>query len=143
MLTLKFSGSIEENADYESMVGPIPPKICVNTKAVTRINSVGVRGWIKYFQSLQAKTKIVFVDCSVAIVEQINLISNFTCGGQVESLYVPYLCQNCGAESAASFSVENIKSLNFEIPDGTCPKCGGKAILDDVPEEYFSFLMTG
>lgn len=144
VLTLMLAGSIEEGVDFDMLIGPTPKEVRVNTKSVPRINSVGIKSWIKYFQALQAKKiKFTFVDCSVAIVEQINLISNFTCGGTVESLYVPYLCQKCGAESAASYSVQSIKALNFEIPEAECPKCGGKAILDDVPDEYFSFLMMG
>ena len=142
VLVIKLNGSIEETVDFEKMIGPTSKEVHVSTKAVPRINSVGVKGWIKYFQSLSAKgVKIVFIECSMAIVEQINLISNFTCGGTVASLYVPYLCQNCGVESAAPYTVEQLKKLNFAVPDAKCPKCGGKASFDDIADEYFYFLM--
>lgn len=144
VLVVKLSGSIEESVDFDKLIGPAPKEILVSTKAVPRINSVGVKAWIKYFQGLNAKkTKITFTECSMAIVEQINLISNFTCGGTVNSLYVPYLCQNCGAESAAPYTVEQVKKLEFKMPDAKCPKCGGKASFDDLPDEYFYFLMNG
>lgn len=144
VLVVKLSGSIEESIDFDKLIGPTPKEVHVSTKAVPRINSVGVKAWIKYFQGLGAKgVKIVLFECSMAIVEQINLISNFRCGGTVTSLYVPYLCQNCGAESAAPYSTEQLQKLNFQIPDAKCPKCGGKATFDDISEEYFYFLMNG
>ena len=105
------------------------------------INSVGVKAWIRYFQSLAAKgVKVSFTECSTAIVEQINLISNFTCGGRVESIYVPFACTNCKSELVGLFKTDDLKKTQLKLPDLKCSKCGGKAVFDDVPEEYFSFI---
>jgi hypothetical protein len=113
----------------------------VNCKEVPRINSVGVKAWIKYFQAAtSAGTKLKFTDCSTAIVEQINLISNFTCGGEVESVYVPFACTNCKSELVGLFKVPDLKQFGQDIPELKCTKCGGKAVFDDIPEEYFGFL---
>ncbi len=138
----RLSGSIEENVNFEQQFGSITGEVCLNCKDIPRINSVGVKSWIKFFQAAQAKgLKLQFIECSTAIVEQINLISNFVCGGSVESIYAPYSCPSCKAEQVGLFMCENIKKLNFELPDLDCIKCGKKAVFDDIPEEYFSFLM--
>jgi len=144
-LVVKLSGSIEENVSFDQLIGapPAPPgEIHVVCKEVTRINSVGVKAWIKYFSAAQGRgTKLKFQDCSTAIVEQVNLISNFTAGGAVESIYVPFSCQGCKSELVGLFKCDDLKKLNFKLPELKCSKCGNKAVFDDIPEEYFAFLM--
>ena len=141
VLLVRLSGSIEESVNFDKLIGPPPQELHVNCKEVPRINSVGVKGWIKYFQSAQAKgTKLKFLECSTAIVEQINLISNFTCGGTVESIYVPFACTKCKSELVGLFKSEDIKRVQMKMPELKCTKCGDKALFDDIPEEYFGFL---
>jgi anti-anti-sigma regulatory factor len=141
-LVVRLAGSIEENVNFDQLIGPPPAELWINTKEVPRINSVGVKGWIKYFQSAQAKgTKLKFFECSTAIVEQINLISNFTCGGVVESIFVPFSCVGCKTELVGLFKCDDLKRLQLKLPDLKCSKCGGKAAFDDIPEEFFGFLM--
>lgn len=140
-LVVRLSGSIEETVNLEELIGATPAEVIVNCKEITRINSVGVKGWIKYFASLQAKgVKLRFQECSTAIVEQINLISNFTCGGTVESIFVPFACTSCKSELIALFKVADLKAGDLNLPELKCTKCSGKAVFDDIEEEYFSFL---
>lgn len=144
LLEVRLSGSIEESVNFDQLIGTPPAELRVNCKEVPRINSVGVKAWIKYFQAAQAKgTRLLFAECSTAIVEQINLISNFTCGGEVESIYVPFSCGNCKSELVGLFKTGDLRKLNLKIPDLKCSKCGGVATFDDIPEEYFGFLSRG
>ncbi len=141
-LIVRISGSIEESVNFDQLFGPVPAKLEVNCKEITRINSVAVKAWIKYFQSCQAKgIHLTFVECSVAIVEQLNLISNFACGGKVESLYVPFTCTSCRNELLGLFKTDQLKSLQYQLPPVKCPKCGNPAEFDDIAEEFFGFLM--
>ena len=139
---VKLSGTIEENVDFAQIIGiPTAQKMDLQLREVLRINSVGVKAWIKYFQGIAAKgIQLRFLECSTAIVEQVNLISNFTCGGKVESIFVPFCCSKCSTELLGLFKCEDLKKINFEIPDLKCSKCGGAAQFDDIPEEYFGFL---
>ena len=140
-LFVRLIGSIEESVNFDQQIGSPSAELHVNCKEVPRINSVGVKAWIKYFQGAQAKgTKIKLLECSTAIVEQINLISNFTCGGTVESIYVPFSCTNCKSELVGLFKTEDLKKIQFKLPSLKCSKCGGSAAFDDIPEEYFAFL---
>jgi len=142
ILVVRIMGSIEETVNFDQLLGAPHPEMEINCKEIPRINSVGVKAWIKYFQSCQAKgSKIRFVECSTAIVEQINLISNFTCGGTVESIFVPFSCSGCKSELAGLFKTEDLKKIQLKLPDLKCSKCGSKAVFDDLPEEYFGFLM--
>ena len=141
-LLVKMTGTVEENVDFAALMGNVSSaKVDLLLKGVNRINSVGIKAWIKYFQSLAAKgVQLRFIECSTAIVEQINLISNFTCGGTVESIYVPFCCNSCSTELLGLFRASDLKKINFQIPDLKCAKCGGTASFDDIPEEYFGFL---
>jgi anti-anti-sigma regulatory factor len=142
ILTVRMTGSIEESVDFDKLIGSPPAELVVSTKGVNRINSVGVKAWIKYFQSVTQKgVKLRFIECSTAIVEQINLISNFTSGGEVESIYVPFTSEDDHSELVGLFKVSDLIKLNFEIPPLKNPKTGANAVFDDIPEEYFGFLM--
>lgn len=135
------NGSIEESVNLETLIGQPPSEMHVNCKGVSRINSIGVKSWISYFQARQKSgTKLTFYECSSAIVEQINLISNFLCGGKVDSIFLPYSCKSCKSELAALFSVSELRRMGSEIPTQKCNKCGNAAEFDDIPEEYLGFL---
>lgn len=142
-LLVKISGSIEESVNFQELIGNHSPEMRINTKGVTRINSVGVKAWIQYFQGLKAQgVKLVFEECSTAIVEQINLISNFVADGVIESIAVPFSCQKCKSELLAFYRVGELKKIDFKVSAVKCVKCGGSSEFDDVPEEYFGFASS-
>jgi hypothetical protein len=141
VISVRMVGSVEESVEFEQLIGPVTGELHVNCKEIPRINSIGVKAWIKYFSGLSQKgVKLKFTECSTAIVEQINLISNFVSGGAVESIYVPFSCTACKGEFIGLFKTEDLKALKLQVPDLKCSKCGGKAVFDDIPEEYFGFL---
>jgi anti-anti-sigma regulatory factor len=141
-LILRLAGEINETVSFDKEIGKTAPDTVLNCKEVSRINSLGVKAWVRFFQDrvLQG-TKLRLVECSPAVVEQINLIMNFTCGGKVESIYVPFVCTVPGCRKAlvGLFKVEDLKRSQFKTPTVTCTKCGGNAVFDDLPEEYFRF----
>lgn len=138
---LTLSGTIDETVNFEKMFGTDFKSAKVYSKEVSRINSVGVKHWIKYFQELNKKgIRVEFNECSPAITEQLNLISNFDSGGKVISIYVPYACTNCKNEMIALFQTSDLKQKNFELPEISCSKCGSPSVFDDIEEEYFHFL---
>ena len=140
-LYIRLSGSVDESTNFDSLVGPVPAELIVNCKEINRINSVGVKAWIKFFSNCSSRgVKIKFLECSTSIVEQLNMISNFNCLGVVESIYVPYACSTCKKELLGLYKTEDIKKNNSQAPSMDCgqPQC--KAEFDDIEEEYFSFL---
>lgn len=140
-ISVRLSGSIEENVNFEQLIGGTPFELEVNCKEIVRINSLGVKAWIKYFQECKAKgTKLKFVECSTAIVEQMNLISNFACEGLVESIHVPFSCTACGSEFVGLFKTDDLIHSEMVLPEVKCPKCSSLAEFDDIPDEYFRFL---
>ncbi len=140
-LLVEIAGAIEENVNLDQMIGPVNGVLVVNCKGVTRINSVGVKTWMKYFQGLKAAGKAFrFVECSQPIIEQLNMISNFSCGGEIESILLPYSCGKCHKEFVAACSTRELREGGLQAPIARCekPDCGAQ--FDDDPEEYFYFL---
>jgi hypothetical protein len=140
-LAVELLGTIEENVDFEDLIGSFAGELLVNCKKVTRINSVGVKTWMRYFLSVRARgIGLKFFDCSHPIIEQLNMISNFACGGEVVSILLPFSCIKCQNEFVASCSTDELKANGLKIPDVKCEKLACAAKFDDEPEEYLYFL---
>lgn len=145
ILVVRLVGSIEESVNFDQVVGyPAAPitEMHIYCKGIPRINSVGVKAWIKFFQAVHSRgIQLEFHELSTAMVEQMNFISNFNCGGRVISLFAPFSCEKCHSELVGLFKSDVLKKIQFKIPPLKCSKCGGRALFDDVPEEYFGFMM--
>lgn len=143
VLVASLVGVIDETTDFSKLIGDsLPKELHLNCKGVTRINSMGTRGWVKYFEAVSARgTLVTLKDCSPAIVEQLNLIVNFAPKGEVESVCVPFYCNSCSSQLIASFRTADLKKSQLNVPSLKCPKCPqGTAVFDDVPSEYFAFI---
>lgn len=135
------SGTIDDGDDFETLIGPLNPKAVFDGAKVTRINSVGVKNWIKYFESMpKKKVRFSFENLSSPLVEQVNMIRNFTCNGEVKSIIAPFRCEKCDQDIAQTLTTKSLLDNKLVLPTVKCPKCGQNAEFDDMPDEYFRFL---
>ena len=97
---VKLSGVIDEDNELASLSDKIGSGTAViDVSEIERINSCGVRDWVNWLGKVEKNgAKVVLVECSPAIVAQINLVNNFTGQGVVKSFYAPYFCPNCDLE---------------------------------------------
>ena len=139
------SGEIDDIVDFKTKLSGIKGEVHFYTKAVSRINSLGVKAWMISMQQLtQEGAKLKFYECSPSIVEQFNLIVNFGYGSPIESAYVPYVCPECNATRVALFSTADIKKMGNNPPEPPCPSCKkANMTFDDIPSEYFQFANRG
>jgi len=138
------SGTIDEKTDLAKELGTPTQPFVVVAKGITRINSVGVKNWIRFFSTFGPKQIVFsFEQLSPTLVEQLNAIQNFNCGGTVNSIVMPYLCAGCKTELIVPIKTADIVKLNNKVPDVKCPKCSGNAAFDEFPEEYFEFCSRG
>src|SRR5690349_11499419 len=77
---VKLGGVIDEDNELTDLVDKIPAGTAViDLGEIERINSCGVRDWVNWLSKLETNgTRSVLVECSPAIVAQINLVNNFT-----------------------------------------------------------------
>ena len=133
-------GSIDETSDFEMIIVQ-GKELHLDCYEVARINLVGVKKWIRYFNDLNEKgIELFFYAVSSALVSQLNVIKNFRSGGTVVSVSLPFLCTHCNLPSIEVRKKSEVMGVDFENEVFPCPHCGNKAMkFDDDPEEYFHF----
>lgn len=139
---VKLGGVIDEDNELSELVDKIPIGTAViDLGEVERINSCGVRDWVNWLSKLEGNgTRSVLVECSPAIVAQINLVNNFTGNGVVKSFYVPYFCPECDEEKVLLVEAGDMGPPPHEPPTCRCDECDLVMDFDDMPDSYFAFL---
>jgi anti-anti-sigma regulatory factor len=139
---VKLAGVIDEDNELGDLVDRIPAGTAViDLGEIERINSCGVRDWVNWLSRLETqKTRVVMVECSPAIVAQINLVNNFTGSGVVKSFYVPYFCPECDEEKVLLVDASDMGPPPHEPPTCRCDECDLVMDFDDMPDSYFAFL---
>lgn len=141
---ITLAGVIDENAVLPKFP-EVEGRLYIDLDQVTMINSIGCRSWLQWFrQDVRAKGGVSLVKCSPAIVHQINILSGFLPkGARVESLYVPYHCDECGHEDQKLLvygtDFTDSELLN-ELSDRLCGSCGALMSPDVIVNRYFRFL---
>ncbi len=141
--TLKISGTIDEYFTLADEVGKFKGEVCIDLGEIVRINSCGVREWIKVMSKM--KSKVHYRNCSSVIVTQFSMIPEFLGHkGYVDSFEAQFVCPSCGHEDKMILEVgKDIKPglpSYKESPEMECTDCGAAMECDHNPELYFSFL---
>ncbi len=139
---VKLAGVIDEDNELTDLVDKIGAGTCViDLGEVERINSCGVRDWVNWLGKIEKRdAEVVLVECSPAIVAQINLVNNFTGNGVVKSFYVPYFCPECDEEKVLLSETAEMGPPPHEPPTCRCDECDLVMDFDDMPDSYFAFL---
>ena len=140
---VKLSGVIDEDNELASLSDKIGSGTAViDVSEIERINSCGVRDWVNWLGKVEKNgAKVILVECSPAIVAQINLVNNFTGQGVVKSFYAPYFCPNCDLEKVLLVETRDLAQTQpFKAPSCRCDECDGPMDFDDMEESYFAFL---
>ncbi|HEX4417708.1 MAG TPA: hypothetical protein VH165_07405, partial [Kofleriaceae bacterium] len=142
MSYVKLGGVIDEDNELADLVDKIPVGTAViDLGEIERINSCGVRDWVNWLSKLENNgTRSVLIECSPAIVAQINLVNNFTGNGVVKSFYVPYFCPECDEEKVLLVEAADMGPPPHEPPTCRCDECDLVMDFDDMPDSYFAFL---
>src|SRR5690349_2176073 len=84
---VKLTGVIDEDNDLQALGDKLGPGTAViDVSEIERINSCGVRDWVNWLGKAEKNgANMVLVECSPAIVAQINLVNNFLGQGVVKS----------------------------------------------------------
>ena len=141
---ISLAGAIDEWAELEPVVDSIPARstVVIDLSQIKRISSVGVRVWIVFMEKLKAHEMPVEIEgCSVVIVRQMNMITQFRGHAAVKSAYAPYYCASCNKEQL------RLIDLNAEVTPQLratmlCPTCGSKLELDEEEALYNELQAT-
>ena len=88
-------GSITERTVLEPPA-PLGQHLIIDCAGIERINSMGVRAWIQFFENLGTLgVPVTLRRLSPALVLQASMISSFLGRAEVESFFAPYYCGTC------------------------------------------------
>jgi eukaryotic-like serine/threonine-protein kinase len=138
-LWAELSGDITEDSEFSAVLNEKPVLLTLDLAGIKRINSTGVREWINFMSALKKDgARIVFERCSVAIVQQLNMIANFSGGAEILSIYAPYICPSCDNEESKLIDFRTTPQPNLEA-EVKCTNCSEAMEFDDLPESYLAF----
>ncbi|MCW5802491.1 MAG: hypothetical protein KIT31_08890 [Deltaproteobacteria bacterium] len=141
---LVLAGSIDEtSALHELPARARSGRLVLDLAAITFINSLGVRDWIRMQLAAQkAGLAVELRRVSEPLMHQLNMIVATRGSAAVTSFYAPYACDACGREE--SLLIDAIahaeRLVRLDPPPMTCPDCRSAMAFNDFPERYFSFL---
>ncbi len=141
-LYLRLEGVIDEdNPLQELLVECTGKRVAIDASKVIRINSCGVRDWVRWLAALEARSNQVFlVQCPPSLVAQLNMVRNFSGErGQVLSILAPFYCESCDREHLEKLSPQQLVANQLAAPERFCERCGEAMLFDDLPESFFGF----
>ena len=138
-------GNLDEDAGLplNDLLEKIGPKCVINLKEIMKINSLGVRLWVRFMRNFEANRSVTLEECTPEVIIQINMIPNFKGKSVINSLYARYQCSHCGNEKLQLFTLGvNMpkKGGPYSIEEPTCPKCGAKMEMEEFEDEFFACL---
>jgi anti-anti-sigma regulatory factor len=139
---VRFDGVIDEDNGLAEQLPEAQGKtILVDLARVSRINSCGVRDWVRWARALESRgNQLYLVGCCPAVVAQLNMVQNF-CGdrGRVISFQAPYFCGSCDRDHREQLAAAGMLP-DDSPPELVCELCGEPLEFDDLPTSYLAFL---
>lgn len=143
---LAMRGRIDESSPLSTRLAAWRADVVeIDTAGVAFINSIGVREWMRLLRGLADGGAHVRLErCAEVIIEQINMIEEARGGAEVVSFHAPYQCTACGHEASPVLEVAEHGDAMRRMapPPMPCPECRQVMELYEVPERFFSFLVT-
>jgi hypothetical protein len=135
------AGILDETANLQELAAHLVGPAVLDLRDVRRISSAGTRNWLTLMRRIPSQ-KLVLRACSRAVVEQMNMLLDFTGAAKVESVVVPFECPNCQHnENVLAPVAELRRQLVQGPPQGpACSECRTQMTLTEDPDGYFMFL---
>lgn len=138
---ISLSGLVDDRAELDRLLEVIPDGQAVSfgLAGVHRVSSAGVWAWIRFLGKLKARgAQVVLEDCSICIVRQLNMLSQFRGHATVRSVNAPYYCARCNAEHLRLIELSADVAAQMQAPF-ECPTCSAALELDE-EESLFTDL---
>lgn len=108
---------------------------------IKKINSIGMRYFIEFLNSIPASTSINYYNCSPLFVHMLNILDGLLPKNvTVKSLFAPYFCPTCQKEYLVEMQAPfNVNALNS---NKTCSDDSSPLEFFYVEKTFFKFLKT-
>lgn len=138
--TYTFNGEVDEMFKQKDVPRIKASVINLVLEGITHFNSCGIREWVYLVRDFSSLGRLIFKRCSVAMVDQINMVPDSVTGGEVESFFAPYACEEHGEIS----KLIDMQTMGREVlakhpPTMKCDHCTRTLDFDALPGSYFLF----
>jgi hypothetical protein len=135
-----FQGHVDENFRQEDVPRIKRPSIIFHLADVHNVNSCGIREWVYLVRDISKLSKLIFRECSVNMIDQINMVPDSLGTATIESFFAPYFCE-CGGGVNRLIMVKEAGELLAAktAPHFDCERCGKPLEFDALEESYFLF----
>lgn len=139
---ITLEGTIDEDTTLDDVFADTKDNVNIDISKINHINSCGIRTWVHAIEELSSSKDVSFINCSITMVRQFNMISNFGGNGVVKSFIIPYFCEQCDKEYEFTLSKKEYleKYPGLDAPGFECPSCKNALEFDDLEDKYFHFL---
>ena len=123
------SGVIDEHADFSPLLTESAP-LSLDFSGVERVNSVGLRTWMR-FMTLWGDKDLIYLGCPVVIVDQLATIPALMGikkqAALVQSAYLVFECDKCGHQEDRCIDRAGVHPTPDQLVlEAPCPSCSGK-----------------
>lgn len=136
---VRLSGEIVDDVDLTPILEGQRGELVLDLEGVTRLNSAGVRQWVRFVHAIPADVSVFLERCPAFFMRQVVMIGNFLGQARMRTLYLPYTCVDCDASCDKLVSAEE---LGTDAPPGppACAACDGEVEFDETDDAYRAFL---
>lgn len=139
-----FVGDIDENFKENEIPRSPGLKTIFDLGGINNINSIGIREWIKLANGFKDSKELLYKNCSIIFIDQVNMVPDSIGTAKIVSFYAPYFidCGDCSGEKVCLLDVnEDQAFIKQQIgPPRTCKECNKVLEFDALEESYFSFI---
>jgi anti-anti-sigma regulatory factor len=142
---IRFVGTIDEAFEGKKLgTTAAADTLVLDLGGVKKISSFGIREWIDFVTTAGKHARsIILIECTPKVVDQLNMVANFTGGGRVFSFYAPFRCDYCDTEHRVLLQVDRdhdaMKSLR--LAERPCLSCKESMYFDEDGATFFSYLL--
>lgn len=136
-----FAGAIDENSDFRQVFDHVSGDAVFNMRAIDRVNSMGVHGWVPHVKRFSAEHQLVIEDISYPLVQNANSVAKLFGSAQIHSCMAPYYCATCRDNTTVSVSRDEVVHTGMKPPTKQCARCKSVMEFDEL-DGYFDFFRS-
>lgn len=114
-------------------------RVVFDMAGIRRINSFGVREMLNFLETLGRACQIEAERCSTTVVNQLNMLPEFSRKLRVRSIIAPMECGKCGHEADVKVDLP-VGGRRAVVPLLECDTCQSPMTMAEPEDRYFAFL---
>ena len=139
-------GVLSEDMDFNRFESLLQKYKTVNMNGVEKLTSMGIAAWVHFYKNFfkkypALKGQIILKECAFFVVEQFSFLPEFLIGLEIESIVIPFYCEDCDLDFSEIKQVASIKECDdpYDLKK-PCPDCKTESELSYYCTDYFAFL---